>query len=107
MEFLAGVVVLVVIAAIVGAFASPSGGTAGTTRSAPPRPTPSPPVRRHVAPPPQTMTARQREIERQRIGDEAFFDGVVFSHYFLDDEDPADPDAFGSVDDDLDDGYYD
>lgn len=53
------------------------------------------------------MTARQRELERQRIGDETFFGGVVFSHYFVDDDDLSGPDAFDSVDDDLHDGYYD
>ena len=104
MEFLAGVVVLVVIVAIIGAFSSPSGGGAGATRAAPPRRVASPTVHRYVAPP--AMTARQREIERQRIGDEAFFDGVVFGHYFMGD-DASDTEATDDFDGGLDDGYYD
>lgn len=107
MEFVAGVVVLVVILAIVGAVAGPASGASGTARpAAPPRRSTPAPVRR-VAAAPDTLAARRRELERQRIADEAFFDGVLFSHYFLDGDDPAHHDSGFEVDDYLDDGFDD
>ena len=108
MEFLAGVIVVVVIVTILGAFGSSSGSTAGTARPTPTRREPSPAAGRRVAPPTRTMTSRRRELERQRIGDEAFFDGVVFSHYFMgDDRGTPAAETYDGFDDDMDDGYFD
>lgn len=109
METLLGFIALaVVICAVVAAWQTPPAG--GATR-----PPTRPAAGRRQAPPPPRSAGRLTERERQRIGDAAFFDGVIFSHYFLDsdsDSASAEPDVgagddYGDFGDEMDDGFYD
>ena len=99
MEVLGVVVLVVFVLVVVGGVSS----SAQESPAAAPR-EPSPPRRpAHPVPPtPAAAAARRRELDRQRRGDEAFFDGVVFGHYFLDTDDADDPwaDATDGFDDD-------
>ena len=92
MEAILGFIVLVVL---VGAVLGAIGSSASATPAARP-------AARRVAPaPPRRTPVRQdaNEVRRQQAADEAFFDGVVFGHYFFDDargsghhgDDPFDP----------------
>ena len=108
MELLVGLGVLVLIVLVLGAMGSPSPSTPPARRpaSTPPRPT-APPVRRA-----QPAAPSRNDDDRERLADEAFADGVIFSHYFLHDRHDQqssmhDDDPWADDDDAFDDGYYD
>ena len=114
MEIVFGIIVIIVFVAVVFG----DGGSSPATGSKPPvrKPTASTASsapRPYVAPASAQRAAHQREIERQRRADAAFFDGVIFGHYFIDeygadDEQSDEPSAWADDhDDDFDDGMYD
>ena len=74
-----GVIVLIVLAlAVIGSVDSAPMAPPGPARPAAPRPA----APGYVAP--ISSAARRRELDRQRLADEAFLDGIIFSHHVLD-----------------------
>ena len=110
MEFVLGIIVIVVIVAAISGGGSSTGPTPTTWTQPAARKTPVRPST-YTSATPAHRVAHQREIERQRRADEAFFDGVVFGHYFMDpygadDESEDEPAWNDGADDDYDDGMY-
>jgi hypothetical protein len=109
MEFLLGLGVVVAVVRVLGALGSSSPAAPPPRRSTAPRAAASTTVRRPVPRP-----AAPRRHDRERLADEAFADGVLFSHYFLHDRDAGqssaaadDPWAADSDDEFFDDGFND